>query len=291
MQGAIVNCYKAGLRMQDAIVNRYEAGLRMQDGVTTAYNSILCFPNMGLGARYSGRYIAGLSPHSHPLMFRPFLKNPFLSPRLNREDFRELMEGHLSRLSSQNQQGRYDALITALQPHHDAYAALLAEQSENVGSRLGSTDTVEGLLADFKKFAKDELLVDAEYQFKRKTPNAQALAEFLPKGRKEYNNASIQTLPTLLERTASLTQKYKAELGKPLADRAAALNTAFKAARGTQGESKGTVQDDSKQEKKLRKAAARQLKLGLLEQLRLHIDEPDAVPALYDAKWFPQKGK
>ena len=224
-------------------------------------------------------------------MFRPFLTNPFLTRTLNREDFRELMEGHLSRLTSQNQNGRYDALITALQPHHDAYAALLAAQSENVGTRLGNTDTVNELLADFKKFAKDELLVDAEYQFKRKSPNAQALAELLPKGRKEYSNATLLTLPTLLERTASLTQKYKAELGKPLADRAAALSAAFKAARGTQGESKGEVQDDSKQEKKLRRAAARQLKLGLLEQLRLHIDEPEAVTALYDAKWLSQGKK
>lgn len=222
-------------------------------------------------------------------MFRPFLKNPFLSESFNREDFRELMEGHLSRLTSQNQEGRYDALIAALQPHHDAYAALLAAQSENVGTRLGNTDAVEQLLADFKRFAQDELLVDVEYQFKRKTPNPQALAEFLPKGRKEYNSATLLTLPTLLERTASLTQKYQTELGKPLADRAAQLNAAFKAARGTQGESKGEVQDDTKQEKKLRRAAARQLKLGLLAQLAMHIDEPEAVMALYDAKWFPVK--
>lgn len=222
-------------------------------------------------------------------MFRPFLKNPFLSKNLNREDFRELMEGHLSRLTAQNKDGRYDALIAALQPHHNAYAALLAAQSAQVGTRLGNTDAVEQLLADFKRFAKDELLVDAEYQFKRKNPNAQALAELLPKGRTEYSSATLLTLPTLLERTASLTQKYQAELGKPLTDRAAALNAAFKAARGTQGESKGLVQDDSKQEKKLRKAAARQLKLGLLEQLQLHIDEPEAVPALYDAKWLGGK--
>ncbi|KAA9327075.1 hypothetical protein F0P96_17705 [Hymenobacter busanensis] len=224
-------------------------------------------------------------------MFLPFLKNPFLSTTLNREDFRDLMEGHLSRLQGRNQDGRLTAQIAALQPHYDTYATFLRNQSENVGERQGSTDAVERLLAAFKGFAKDELLVDAEYHFKRKSPDAKALEEFLPRGRKEYSQATLLTLPTLLERTASLTQKYKAALGQELADRAATLLAEFKAARQTQSASKGDVQDDSKQEKKLRKAAARQLKLNLLEQLKQHIDEPEAVQALYDPKWFAKPGK
>ncbi|UOQ71775.1 hypothetical protein [Hymenobacter cellulosilyticus] len=146
-------------------------------------------------------------------MFLPFLKNPFLSPRFSREDFRDLMAGHLSRLTSQNQEGRYTAQISSLQPHHTTYARFLAEQSEAIGEQLGSTGEVQQLLADFQAFAKNELLVDVEYQFKRKKPNAAALTEFLPKGRKEYNKATLLTLPTLLERTATLTQKFKAELG------------------------------------------------------------------------------
>ncbi|WP_400190215.1 hypothetical protein [Hymenobacter sp. B81] len=224
-------------------------------------------------------------------MFLPFLKNPFLSPRLNREDFRDLMAGHLARLASQNEGGRYAAMIAALQPHHASYAALLGDQSQNLGEREGRTDAVDQQLAAFKAFAKDELLPDVEYVFKRKSPNAQALAEFMPRGRSEYSNATRLTLPTLLARTASLTEQYKTALGQPLADRAAALQAAYTLARQTQGESKGEVQDDSRQEKRLRRAAARQLKLGLLEQLRLHIDEPDAVKGLYDPRFFTQPGK
>lgn len=222
-------------------------------------------------------------------MFLPFLKNPFASKNLAREDFRDLLHGHLSRLASQNTGGQYTAMISSLQPHYASYNALLSEQDGAVGTRLGKTDTVDRLLAEFKAFVKDELLVEAEYVFKRRTPNPEALAAFLPRGRKEYSSASLLTLPTLLQRLTSLTRQYAADLGQPLADRAAALQTALTEARATQTEAKGDVQGDSQQEKKLRKAAARQLKLNLLEQLKLHIDEPEAVKALYDPKWFAQK--
>lgn len=49
------------------------------------------------------------------------------------------------------------------------------------------------------------------------------------------------------------------------------------------------VQDDSQQEKKLGKAATRQLKLNPLQQLQFHLNEPEAVKALYDARFFTRK--
>jgi len=182
-------------------------------------------------------------------------------------------------------------MIANLQPHSDGYNALLGEQDSTVGERLGKTDTVEKLLEEFKSFTKNELLVDVEYMFKRKKPDVEALTAFLPKGRREYSNVSLLTLPTLLQRVADLTAKYKADLGQPLADRAAELQAALTEARKTQTEAKGEVQGDSQQEKKLRKAAARQLKLNLLQQVQLHIDEPELVKALYDARFFTKPGR
>lgn len=224
-------------------------------------------------------------------MFLPFLKNPFATKKMAREDFRDLLAGTLTRMAGQNKAGQYTAQIAALQPHHDANAALLGEQDGAVGTRGGNTDAVEQVRAAFKAWAKKELLVDAAYVFGRQQPNPQALAEFLPKGRAEYSGATLLTLPTLLERVVALTATYQTALGKPLAARAAQLQQAYLAARTTQGESKGEVQGDSQQEKKLRKAAARQLKLNLLEQLKMHIDAPDDVRALYDPKIFTQPGK
>lgn len=224
-------------------------------------------------------------------MFLPFLKNPFANKNLPRQDFFDLMDGHINRLSGQNTGGRYTALIAALTPHRDGYTKFLGQQDLNLGGQYGNTDAVEQVMADFKQFAKAELLVDVAYVFGRKKPNNDALVAFLPKGRKEYSGATLLTLPTLLERVAKLTTTYKTDLGNDLATRAAALQQAYKDARQDQGESKGEVQGDSKEEKKLRKAAARQLKLGLLEQIKLHIDEPDTVKALYDPKIFTQSKK
>ena len=182
-------------------------------------------------------------------------------------------------------------MMAALKPHYDAYAAFLGEQDQAVGTRGGNTDAVEKLRDDFKAWAKKELLVDVAYLFGRQKPNPQALAEFMPRGRSEYSAATLLTLPTLLDRVATLTATYKDDLGAALAARAAKFRKDYLAARGTQGESKGEVQGDSKAEKKLRKAAARQLKLNLLDQIKLHIDEPDAVQALYNPKIFAQPGK
>jgi hypothetical protein len=187
-----------------------------------------------------------------------------------------------------NKGGQYTALIAALTPHRDAYATFLGAQDVNLSERYGDTDEVEQVLADFKEFAKKELLVDVAYIFGRKAPNADALTSFLPKGRSEYSGATLLLLPTLLERVVTLTSTYQAALGTALSERATALQKAYTDARGAQGESKGEVQGDSKVEKKLRKAGARQLKLNLLDQVKLHIDEPEMVKALYDAKIFTQ---
>ena len=221
-------------------------------------------------------------------MFLPFLKNPFATKNLAREDFRDLMAGNLARMAGQNVGGRYTAMIAALQPHHDAYDALLGTQDVNLGERLGNTDAVEKILANFKAFAKKELLVDVAYVFGRQKPNDNALTAFLPKGRSEYSAATLGTLPTLLNRVATLTATYQADLGADLARQAAQFKQDYDADRQTQGVSKGAVQGDSKEEKKLRKAAARQLKLNLLDQIKLHIDAPDDVKALYDPKIFTQ---
>ncbi|MBC8084936.1 MAG: hypothetical protein H7Z21_17195 [Hymenobacter sp.] len=65
-------------------------------------------------------------------MFLPFLKNPRATKSMAREDFRDLLQGYLRRLTSQNQNDRYSARLTSLQPHQDACAALLSGQNGNV---------------------------------------------------------------------------------------------------------------------------------------------------------------
>ena len=108
--------------------------------------------------------------------------------------------------------------------------------------------------------------MDVAYVFGRQKPNPAALTLFLPKGRKEYGGATLLTLPALLEHVASLPVTYEDDLGGALAARAAQLKQAYQAVCQTQAASKGKVQGDSKAEKALRKAGARQLKLNLLDR-------------------------
>jgi len=92
--------------------------------------------------------------------------------------------------------------------------------------------------------------------------------------------------PSLLKRVATLTKHHQADLDPALPARVTQFEQEYPDAREAQGESKGEVQDDSKQEKKRRKAAARQLKLNLLDQIKLHNDKPERVCALYGPRIF-----
>ena len=179
-------------------------------------------------------------------MFLPFLDNPFANKKRPRLDFLAIMTGTIDRMTGLNTEGQYTALIEALVPHRDAYAAFLGVQDLNLGERYADTDAVEKVLADFKTFVKEELLVDVPYIFTRTKPNPAALTLFLPKGRSEYTGVTLETLSGLLERVATLTTTYKKDLGDALGTRAAELKQAYKEARKDQGESKGEVQDDSK---------------------------------------------
>lgn len=245
--------------------------------------------NMGVVEFRKIHYLTAEFSLNHcPVMFLPILKNPFANKNIPRLDFLAIMNGNIDRMTGLNTEGQYTPMIDALVPHRDAYASFLGVQDINLVERYGDTDEVEKVLADFKTFVKEELLVDVPYIFTRTKPNAPALTKFLPKGRSEYTGVTLETLPGLLDRVATLTTTYKNELGAALGTRAAELKQAYTDARKDQGESKGEVQDDSKEEKKLRKPASRQMKLNLLDQVKMHIDEPERVKTLYDQKIFTQ---
>lgn len=219
-------------------------------------------------------------------MIHHFLDNPMGNVRMAREDFLDLLGTSLHLMIGQNDGGRYDALIAALQPHHDAYGTLMARQRQFLIDRHGKVRTVGEVLADAEDFATKTLHKEAAYHLGEGSGDYEKL---FPKGRTEFHRLTNTNAATKLETLTDEIEKLKVQLGpkaEELLTQAAALEDELDAAATAKGQHEGEVQGASTREKKLRAAAARQLKLNLLDQCKMHIDDNDQVRALYDPKFL-----
>lgn len=219
-------------------------------------------------------------------MIHNFLDNTFANPKLPRQEFEDLISTCLHRMEGQNEGGRYNALISDLQPHVTVYGDLMARQRQFLIDRHGKVRTVTEVLDAATAFATKALHQEAAYHLGEGSADYETL---FPKGRTEFHNMTQATAPTILETLTDNIETLQAKLGPKAADlltQAAALEDELDAAATAKGQQQGEVQGASAREKKLRAAAARQLKLNLLEQCILHIDEPDLVKALYAPKFL-----
>ncbi len=215
-----------------------------------------------------------------------FLDNPFATVRMAREDFLDLLGTCLHRMEGQNDAGRYAALIGALKPHHAAYGTLLARQRNFLVERHGEVRSVTEVLADATAFATKVLHKEAAYHLGEKSAEYELL---FPKGRTEFHQLTTLNAAEILEVLTDQVTALQPRLGPQaaaLVAQAAALEDALDAAATAKGQKEGEVQGASTREGKLRVEAARQLKLNLLQQCTLHVDEPELVKALYDPKFL-----
>ena len=227
-------------------------------------------------------------------MILAFFNNPFLSAEMSREDFLDLLGTSLHRMEGQNDGGRYDSLIAALRPHHDTYGTLLTRQRNFLLARHGEVRSVTEILADAATFATQDMYKEAAYHLGEGTPDYELL---FPQGRTEYHRLTTTNAAQTLESLTDQVDALQARLGPKAAallTRATALEDELDAAATTKGQKEGEVQGASTREKKLRAEACRQLKLNLLSQLTLHLDDDEQVKALYDPKflnWNVNRGK
>lgn len=219
-------------------------------------------------------------------MILNFLENTFLNAEMSRADFLDLIGTSLHLMEGQNENGRYDAQISALRPHHDAYSTLLARQRQSLIARHGQVRTVGQVIDDAIEFATKTLHKEAAYHLGE---NSIAYGALFPNGRTEFHKLTNINAASVLETLTDEIEGHRGELG-PKADelltKAGELEDELDAAATAKGQHEGEVQGASTREKKLRAAAARQLKLNLLDQCKMHIDDNDQVRALYDPKFL-----
>jgi hypothetical protein len=173
-------------------------------------------------------------PVSHMTNPTPFFDNDYFETRdviLRR--LKKFSLAAILRLEQDNPKGVFDTLLVDLKVHHDALFGTMLSADQGTNKRRGYAvqmwSALEGLQ---NQLETDEALID--YKSKK---NPLIRAEFLPKGRTEYTNATLETADLLFQRVVNAATAHAATLGAEFdASRYTALYEQFKAGRQGTGE-------------------------------------------------------
>lgn len=215
-------------------------------------------------------------------MIYRFVENPFASLRLSDNQYALFTKSHLEALVSANTNAQYKNMIDTLTPKYQAFDSWLNKQDQNTSHRKGKTQTLNGIQAEFIQFVKKEVYKEVSYKWER--GNKEVFHEFFPKGLSEYNKITKKNASVLFDRIKTATAKYKADLPTGLSEKAAQLDQEFDQLFSGQLQSKASVKDGSAEGQLLREQVSEVLYVNLIDQLRLHIQNPKQVLALYDSK-------
>jgi hypothetical protein len=210
-----------------------------------------------------------------------FTENPFLNSRLNNSEFGRFINTHLQFLISANKNNQYDALIALLQPVYLNYDQWLEKYDKNITHRKGKTKTIDDILTDFKLFVKKEVYKEVSYKFE--SDNKEAFNMFFPKGLTEYSQITKKTANILFDRIEKACIRYKDNLVIGLDEKAIAFNVAYTNALTSQLSGKGNVKETSHEGETLRTMIAKVMYANLIDLLKIHIENPTDILALYDA--------
>ena len=188
---------------------------------------------------------------------------------------------HLERLIANNPSGVYDQLIAATTSAYNAYKGELSGNDLQKAVAKGCTFELNDCGLLFRSTARRfEGLVRST--FGRGT---EAYVSFFPRGLDEFNHATQDNIPTLIDRTLSLGNTYKDQLDSPaytmqFANLKTRYATAFKAQKQTLGSVKnlGSVRDI------LWAALKKQLYKNMLFIAFTNIDEPEMMLTYFEPR-------
>jgi hypothetical protein len=147
----------------------------------------------------------------------------------------------LSKLSKDNDGGRFDDLISSLTPPLNAMQQELGDIASALGIQKGVTVTVKDTIKNFKAKMLEYEGVIAHSLGGRNSP---AFIEFYPQSTREYSEASQTNLPTLLKRVKQAATTHAATIGSTIATELQGFDAAFAAAKDVQSKKKGDVKEN-----------------------------------------------
>lgn len=166
-----------------------------------------------------------------------FFDNPYDDDTITDARFINFLDDHRQRVKAQNEGGRHNALLAALDA---AIAALRATQTAGDVARvrrIGKTSSLDALV---ELFTADVRQHEGTIKglFKKES---ETYIEFFPEGLEEYNNITRPNTPTLIKRWETLTSSHAGSLPPTVVTLFGAYEAQYKTLRGQQQEQQGIV--------------------------------------------------
>lgn len=189
-----------------------------------------------------------------------FFRNHFDTKEISDDRLRKFSEDHLQRLAANNGNGEYTDLIAAATAAYNGYFGAITDEDTRFAIQQGLTRAMQNIFEEFKKaVSQKEGMVRALWG--KESPEYQ---EFFPLGLREYAQATLATVETLMSRMADAAERRLAALGQPFADQFADLKSRFLAARAGQLQKFGAVADSRNTTRESRDELEIQLMKSLL---------------------------
>jgi hypothetical protein len=221
-------------------------------------------------------------------MFTNYLKNPFATIGKGHPVFYKFCFEHYAYLIANNENGQFNTQIAELKLELDPYNAWLKTQDkEEIGSQE-ETDTVDEIVAAFKKYVTDDLFRDAQYHLE-KEPHL--FNELYPNGTTEYKKIKRSNTETLMSRVATFCKTNIAKLDKGRDVDTQKFLDNYIAKRGTQVEGLGEVKDGSSDGKALRKAVENQMNYTFIDLKAIHKKDLKQVLKYYNTAILAKRPK
>jgi hypothetical protein len=146
--------------------------------------------------------------------------------------FRLLAFAHflLAALISNNKNNENDSYIAKLTADIAAMEAGMSKQEVALAKQFSKTGTVDDVVDDFETYMHSAY-VDIAFNTKS---NPEAIEQFYPRGKSEYNNVSRSDAPIIMKRVSDLAETHSALIGKDLKAKLQSFVTTYATARETQ---------------------------------------------------------
>ncbi|MEK7264061.1 MAG: hypothetical protein AAB071_06070 [Bacteroidota bacterium] len=189
-------------------------------------------------------------------------------------------EVHISRLITNNESGKYAALISATQSAYDAYFGAMVKEDVKIADKRGKTMKANIILANFKKAVRnDEGLIRAKF-----TKGTPTYNKFFPHGLTEYTIATKMNVHILMQRLISFITEYQTELGLPFLQKFEQLYADYAMVVGEQLDAKAAVSSDKNISSKSRDVLERQLTINVLLLAAEYVGKPEMVNVFFDQR-------
>jgi hypothetical protein len=214
------------------------------------------------------------------MQLKRLFENQFDSPAISRQELRMFTEDHLKKLAVQNTANQYDAMLTNTQAAYTAYFGDIADADTAVSIRQSRTKSMNNVMEAFKSEVvnRRKLII---FILKEDSPE---FLEFFPGGAKEYSDASLENVETLMNRIVTASTTHQAKLGAETAAVFGTLLTQFQAARGAQLLQKGTVNGVSGKAENSRFALQMLLSENVLVIARNNLGKPEMAKLFFEER-------